>query len=104
MKATSQAKALINRVMWHEQYQDYVLKDEATRLMSAANDMVRVGNTLTALKGRLSKKAVVTAGSTLGSITLTIDGDDQLLEEIKRAKNKAFNLANKFANKASETL
>lgn len=103
-KTTSQAKALINRVMAYEEGQHLVLKDETAALMAAANDMVRAGNTLTALRGRLSKKAVVTAGSTLGSITLTIDGDDQLLEEIKRAKNKAFALANKFANKASETL
>ena len=104
MKVTSQAKALINRVMAYEEGQHLVLKDEVTGLMAAANDMVRAGNTLTSLLRRLEKKAIVTSGSDLGSITLTVEGDDRLLRDIKKAKNTAFRLGNTFANKASETL
>jgi hypothetical protein len=103
-RTTSQAKALINRVMAYEENQGLVLRDEVTGLMAAANEMVKAGHALTALRGRLSDRAVVTAGSDLGSITLTVEGDAQLLNEIKRAKNKAFALANKFARKASKTL
>lgn len=103
-KTTSQAKALINRVMAYEEGQHLVLKDETAALMAAANDMVRAGNTLTSLLRRLEKKAIVTSGSDLGSITLTVEGDDRLLRDIKKAKNKAFALSNKFAAKAAPNL
>jgi hypothetical protein len=103
-KTASQAKALINRVMAYEEGQALVLKDEVAGLMAAANEMVKAGHALTALRGRLSDKAVVTAGSDFGSITLTVEGDETLLDDIRKAKNTAFRLANRFARKASETL
>lgn len=92
-----QAKRAMNRVYWYEKYQNDTLKAEVKYLEQAVREMVRLGQTLTALRAQLSKKAVVTAGSTLGSITLTIEGDEKLLEEMKRAKNKAFSLSKKFA-------
>ena len=103
-KTASDAKRLINMIEAYEEGQALVLKDEVARLMAAANEMARAGHALTALRGRLSDRAVVTAGSDLGSITLTVEGDAQLLTRITKAKNKAFALANKFARKASETL
>jgi hypothetical protein len=103
-RTASDAKRALNRVLAYEQNQHLVLRDEVARQMEAANEMVRLGNALTAYRGRLSKKAVVTAGSTLGSITLTVEGDETLLDDIRKAKNTAFRLANRFAANAAANL
>jgi hypothetical protein len=97
-----QAKRLINRIEAYEVNASYVLADEYSGLMEAANSMFKSGDTLTALRHHLSKGAVPT-GSDLASLTLTTGDDtlDDLLAQIKRAKNTAFRLGNGFAKKAS---
>ena len=101
-KLIRKAKSIINKVEAYEANASYVLRDEYKGIMEAAQTMFKSGDSLTALRALLSKGAVP-AGTDLTSLTMTT-GDaelDGLLEQIKRAKNKAFRLGNGFVSKAT---